>query len=98
MPLDVDFDRLAELCRHYHVAKLELFGSRARGTARADSDVDLLVTFESGKTPSFLAADGFVAMQMALQNMIGRSVDILTRDTVERDRNEYFRSSVLGST
>jgi predicted nucleotidyltransferase len=50
MPLGLDIDngRLADLCRRYRVATLELFGSRAKGTARPDSDVDLLVSFESG--------------------------------------------------
>ena len=48
--LVLDRERLADLCRRYHVAKLELFGSRAKGTARPDSDVDLLVTF-AGRTP-----------------------------------------------
>jgi hypothetical protein len=50
--LAIDRERLAKLWRRYHVAKLELFGSRAKGTARPDSDVDLLVTFE-GRTPEF---------------------------------------------
>lgn len=49
LALAIDHERLASLCRQYHVAKLELFGSRAKGTARPDSDVDLLVTFEEGK-------------------------------------------------
>ncbi len=39
MPLGMDIDReaLADLCRRYRVAKLELFGSRAKGTARPDT-------------------------------------------------------------
>ena len=53
MAVDIVLDRvrLADLCRRYHVAKLELFGSRAKGTAGPESDVDLLVTFEEGQTP-----------------------------------------------
>ncbi len=95
--LDIDQERLAALCRRYHVAKLELFGSRANGTARPDSDVDLLVTFEPGMTPSFLAPDGFVALTMALETAFGHRVDVLTRDTVENDRNAIFRAQVLSN-
>jgi uncharacterized protein len=34
--------RLADLCRKYGIAELAVFGSVARGSARPDSDVDLL--------------------------------------------------------
>ncbi len=49
MPLDVIVgrERLAALCRRFHVARLELFGSRAMGAARRDSEVDLFVTLEA---------------------------------------------------
>lgn len=40
-------ESLARLCRRWRIAELSLFGSVARGTAKADSDVDLLATFES---------------------------------------------------
>lgn len=85
MPLDltIDQNRLAALCRRYHVARLELFGSRAKGTARPDSDVDLLVTFQPGHTPGleyFGMPDEFAAI-------FGHRVDVLTRPSVEHDRN-----------
>lgn len=95
MPLDLTIDhaRLADLCRRYHVAKLELFGSRAKGTARLDSDVDLLVTFE----PDAVIGLEFFALGMELETLLGRHVDLLTRPRVERDRNPRFRANVLGS-
>jgi predicted nucleotidyltransferase len=89
--LDLDRERLAALCRHYHVAKLELFGSRAKGTARPDSDVDLLVTFEAGQTPGL----EFFGMADELETLFGHPVDLLTRPRVERDENPYFRHNVL---
>jgi len=73
---DIDRQRLAELCRRYHV--------------------DLLVTFEEGFTPSFLSANGFGALSLALEALFGRRIDLLTRDTVESDRNPHFRDTVLG--
>jgi predicted nucleotidyltransferase len=96
--LEIDSARLGALCRRYHVAKLEMFGSRARGTARADSDADLLVTFEPGRTPSLLAPDGYMALMDELESLMGCRVDLLTRATVEADPNEYFRGSALGQT
>jgi predicted nucleotidyltransferase len=90
LALDIDRDRLAQLCRRYRVAKLELFGSRAKGTARPDSDVDLLVTFE-GRTPGF----AFVTFADELEAIFGRKVDLLIRETVEADENPIRRDSIL---
>ncbi len=93
MPLGLDIDpqALIAFCRRNRVAKLELFGSRARGTARPDSDVDLLVTFEAGYTPGL----EFFGMADELETILGRKVDLLTRPRVERDDNPYFKQSVL---
>ncbi|MEY4730367.1 MAG: hypothetical protein RL020_1525, partial [Pseudomonadota bacterium] len=40
----------AEIQRRFHVKQLALFGSTARGDAREDSDVDVLVDFVGGET------------------------------------------------
>lgn len=100
MPLALDIDRaaLAAVCRRYHVVRLELFGSRARGTARPDSDTDLLVTFAEGRTPSLLAPDGYLALIDDLERVVGGPVDLLTRAVVEADPNEYFRRQALERT
>ena len=95
MPLGLTIDPvcLADLCRRHHISRLELFGSRAKGTARPDSDVDLLVTFEPGHTPGlefFGLAEEFAAV-------LGRPVDLFTRDSVERSPNPYKRASILSS-
>lgn len=95
MPLGLSIDpaHLADLCRRYHVAKLELFGSRAKGTARPDSDVDLLVTFAEGQLPGL----EFFGLANDLEELLGRPVDLLTRPRVERDDNPIFRRNVLSA-
>ena len=100
MPLGLDYDpaRLVEICRRYHVAKVELFGSRARGEARPDSDVDLLVRFQPGHAPGLFAADGFMALMQDLETAFGHPVDLMTRDAVERDENDFIRVSILRHT
>ena len=94
LALDIDRARLTALCRQYHVATLELFGSRAKGTARPDSDVDLLVTFEEGQTPGY----AFVSFCEELEALFGREVDVLSRESVERDFNQYRRQGILATT
>jgi uncharacterized protein len=44
----VDENKLADLCRHYGVTALSLFGSAARAEMRPDSDIDVMVEFDSG--------------------------------------------------
>ena len=58
--ISIDRKRIAEFCRRHHIRKLALFGSVLRNDFRSDSDVDVLVEFESGATAGFLrlSADG----------------------------------------
>lgn len=92
--LQVDRERLAEVCRRYGVVRLEVFGSFTRGDAEAGSDLDILVTFKPGARIGL----EFVALQQELTALFGRSVDLLTRDSVERSSNKYFRRFVLRKT
>ena len=70
------------------VRSLALFGSTARGEARVDSDVDLLVDFAR---PVGLFA--FLEVKSYLEHLLGRPVDLVTasalrpesRDTVLRE-------------
>ena len=92
--LQIDADRLADLCEHHGVARLELFGSFVRGHATPDSDLDVLVTFEPGSGTGL----DIVAFQQALVAFFARPVDLLTRSAVERSENKYFRRFVLRRT
>jgi predicted nucleotidyltransferase len=85
--LHIDRGRLAAICAKYGVVKLEVFGSFVRGDAQSGSDLDILVTFEPG------AQDGLeiVALQQEMELLFGRSVDLLTRSSVEHSPNKYFR-------
>lgn len=91
--LPVDHQRLADCCRRFRVARLELFGSRAKGTARPDSDVDLLVSFEPGYTPGWELG----GLLVELGALLGRKVDLITRWTLEHEQSPRFRADVLSS-
>ena len=51
--LPIDPSRLAAFCEANGISKLSLFGSQLHGTARPDSDIDLLVEFHPDRIPSF---------------------------------------------
>jgi predicted nucleotidyltransferase len=53
-----DIQILADkIAREFHPEKIILFGSHARGHARPDSDVDLMVVMDSDEHPSRIAAE-----------------------------------------
>jgi uncharacterized protein len=80
---------LAALCRRHHIRQLSLFGSTLKGTARSDSDVDLLVEFEPGETPGLLR---LAEIEMELSALLaGRRVDLRTA----RDLSRHFREDVI---
>ena len=62
------------LSARHGVLHLDLFGSFARGEAREDSDVDLLVTFQG--EPTFA---GYMGLKEDLEILLGRPVDFVTR-------------------
>lgn len=67
---------MAELARRYHIKRLAMFGSGARGELTPSSDIDLLVEFEQGKAPSL---GGMAAINNAFSSLFeGRKVDIAT--------------------
>lgn len=75
--LHFDTTPLIELCRRNDVSKLEVFGSAARGEARDDSDIDLLVEFSERK--SLLA---LVSLERKMSSVLGRRVDLLTEAAI----------------
>ena len=68
-----DPEALASLCRRYRIRRLSLFGSTLRGAARPDSDIDLLVEFEPGR--SLL---DHAALVLDLEELLGRKADVVT--------------------
>lgn len=91
MPDHLFHDRaaLAVLCRRRGIRRLSLFGSVLKGTARPDSDVDLLVEFEPGTVPGML---GLAAIELELSQLLGgRRVDLRTPNELSR----YFREEVM---
>jgi predicted nucleotidyltransferase len=84
-----DRDKLAALCRRYHIRRLSLFGSVLKGTSRPDSDIDLLVEFEEGQEPGFIGLAGIEAELSQLLD--GRRVDLRT----PADLSRYFRDEVV---
>jgi predicted nucleotidyltransferase len=89
LKLAIGQDALDEFCARHHIRRISLFGSVLRGEERPDSDIDLLVEFEPGQTPGYIALAG---MEAELSDLLGgRTVDMRTR----ADLSRYFRDDVM---
>lgn len=85
--------QLAEFCQRWKVTELSLFGSILREDFRPDSDVDILVTF----APNHTWGLEFIQMREELEGLLGRSVDLLTRQSIARSRNPLRSEEILNS-
>jgi predicted nucleotidyltransferase len=84
-------DKIADFCKRNRIRKLSLFGSALRGELRKDSDIDFLVEFQLGETPSLFDLG---RMERELSTVLGgRKVDLRTPQELSR----YFRDEVLAS-
>ena len=92
--LDLSKEKIAEFCRRWSVREFSLFGSILQEDFRADSDVDVIVDFNTGTTHSLF---DLVSMTDELKIIFGRDVDLMTRQDVERSRNYIRRKSILSS-
>lgn len=84
-------EALEAACRRYRVRALDIFGSAATGHGfnAESSDVDLIVAFEP-LTPAAYA-DAYFGLRAALEDLLGRPVDLLTETALE---NPYLRRRV----
>ncbi len=79
-------DKLGEICRQYHVARLDVFGSVTGAEFDAErSDLDFLVEF--GDVPDGDRFNAFFGLQRALAELFGRRVDLVEAGA---PRNPYF--------
>jgi predicted nucleotidyltransferase len=69
---------LTDVRRDFGVRRIALFGSTVRGDAREESDLDVLVDFETG--PTFLS---FMGLKVFLEDHLGRKVDLVTPDALK---------------
>jgi uncharacterized protein len=83
-------DRAAPELRAHAVKGLWLFGSAAREELKAGSDIDILVDFSAPVT-----LFEFARLRRRLESLLGRSVDLVTRDALKPQlRDQILREAV----
>ncbi len=87
--ISIPKDRIAAFCRERGIRRLAVFGSALRPDFGPESDIDILVEFEPGRSPGLL---GMARMERELSALLGdRKVDLRTPEDLSR----YFRQDVL---
>lgn len=86
--IQVDDDALAEFCRRRGIRKLSFFGSVLREDFGPNSDIDVLVEFEPGRTIGFEIFDIEDELSLLLG---GRRVDLVN----EKYLNRRLRPTIL---
>jgi len=87
LPIHLSQESINQFCQRHAIRKLSLFGSVLRDDFTKESDVDVLVEFEPGKTPGL----AIITMEDELSNIVNRQVDLRTA----ADLSRYFREQVL---
>ena len=88
LPIAIPHPAIDDFCQRNHIQRLSLFGSVLTERFRPESDVDVLVEFERGYTPSLL---GMARMERELGEALARKVDLRTAEELSR----YFRDEVV---
>lgn len=92
--VQLDHKRIEDFYRRWNVTELALFGSVLRKDFRPDSDVDVLVAFAPDSHTSLF---DLVDMEDELSEVVGRKVDLVYREGIERSHNYIRRQAILNA-
>ena len=85
--ISIPEEAIADFCRRHKIKNLAFFGSILGANFQPESDVDVLVEFETGYVPGF----DFFSMQEELSEIIGRQVELHTPNFL----SPHFRDNVI---
>jgi predicted nucleotidyltransferase len=85
----------AQALAQFSAKRLAIFGSVARGEAREESDIDVLVEFEPYARIGLFE---FVRLQRFLSDILGCPVDLVTPDALREEmREQILREAVCAA-
>lgn len=81
--------QICDLCKKHKVARMSVFGSVLTKRFNDESDIDLLVDFNKAEVEDYF--DNFFNLKYALQDLLGRKVDLVEGQTI---KNPYLKESI----
>lgn len=79
-----------ELVKRFGVTRLALFGSTVRNEARPDSDIDIVVAFDSPATSA-----KYFGVQFYLEDELGAPVDLVTENAIRPELRFYIEKEAV---
>lgn len=89
--IEQNLQRIIDLCRKHKVKSLAVFGSILTDRFNDQSDVDLLVNFDTTDHEKWDYVTNYFDFQEALENIFGRKVDLVVEKGL---KNKYFIQNV----
>ncbi len=80
----------AILAQRFGVVDLALFGSIVRNRATDNSDVDVLVNFDSPAT-----SKRYFGVQFYIEDLLGRPVDLVTDKALRAEMRPYIKREMI---
>ena len=90
----IDLEALRAFCARWPIQRLELFGSALRDDFGPESDIDFLVVYTPGASVTLIDE---ARMEIDLEALLGRPVDLVSRRAVEASENWIRREAILES-
>lgn len=90
--LGISQQKLEEICHHWKITELALFGSILRLDFTEKSDIDILVTFADEVRWGLI---DFIRLNQQLETEFKRSVDLLTKQSIEKSKNWLRKREIL---
>ena len=85
---------IASFCKKWKIKEFSLFGSVLQDHFRPDSDIDVIVDFETGTVHTLF---DLATMTEELETIFGRHVDLMTLSSVKESRNYLRRKEILST-
>lgn len=92
--INVTDNELAEFCQRWKITELSVFGSVLRDDFGPHSDIDLLVRYDPEAHWSIF---DHIGIETKLASLVGRNVDLVIKEGIEKSDNWIRRRNILGS-
>jgi len=92
--IDVNPEKIEAFCKKWRIVELAFFGSVLRDDFGPESDVDVLVTYQSDYN---LTLQDILSSEDELSVLLGRKAEVIERSSVEKSPNYIRRHHILST-
>lgn len=90
--LGISEEKLSQFCQKWNIKELALFGSVLNNRFCADSDIDILLSFQPNSRQGLLT---LARIKHELEDLFRRDVDITLKDAISKSNNWIRRQEIL---